>query len=92
MSGAPYSAASRIAARMVARKSSIGARRPPRSTCQKVQPLQAGSPWTSAPILWIEPTAASRGERPVRPHDRAMAAPGVDQGFPWPRQPRFDDA
>ncbi len=30
---------------------------PYRSTCQKVQPLQAGRPCASAPTLWIEPTA-----------------------------------
>ena len=59
-----YSAAARIMARMLARKSSIGVSRPARSTCQKVQPLQAGSPCTSAPILWIEPIAGPAASAP----------------------------
>ncbi len=46
-----YSAAARIEARMAARKSSIETSPPARSTCQNVQPLHAGRPWTSAPIL-----------------------------------------
>ena len=46
-----YSAAARIEARMLARKSSIETSPLARSTCQNVQPLQAGRPWTSAPIL-----------------------------------------
>ena len=41
--------------RAVWRNSSIGARAPSRIVCQKVQPLQASSPCTSAPTLWIEP-------------------------------------
>ena len=40
------------------RSASSGASAPSRSTCQKVQPLQAGAPCTAAPILWIEPWLA----------------------------------
>jgi len=48
--GQTYSAAC-IAPRMTVRKSSIAASLPSRSMCQKVQPLQAGRPCASAPIL-----------------------------------------
>ena len=34
----------------------------------------------------------SRGERPVGPNNRAMAAPGVGELFARARQPCFDDA
>ena len=73
-----YSAA-RISARMSARKSSIGASAPARSTCQKVQPLQAGSPCASAPILWIEPIAGPSVSAPSARIERAMAAAAVEQ-------------
>ena len=35
--------------------SSMGARTPSTTVCQKVQPLQASSPCTSAPTRWMEP-------------------------------------
>src|SRR5829696_3764378 len=53
-----------IAARTVARKASIVTSAPLRSACQKVQPLQAGRPWASAPILWIDPVAGASASGP----------------------------
>ena len=68
---------------MAARKSSIETNSPARSTCQKVQPLHAGKPWTSAPILWIEPTAgpsvsapSARARAPWRPFESTSRSPG----------------
>ena len=50
--------------RKAARSESIGSSRPAHSQCQKVQPLQAGRPCTSAPILWIEPTISPTATAP----------------------------
>ena len=53
-----------------------GARRPLRSMCQKVQPLQASAPWTSAPTRWIEPVVRPERQRAVGPHQRRHSACG----------------
>src|SRR6478672_412970 len=47
-------------ARCCWRKASITVSSLPRSTCQKVQPLQDGAPCKAAPTLWIEPEWASQ--------------------------------
>ena len=49
--------AAAISALISPRSASSSSSPPSRSTCQKVQPLQAGRPCASAPTLWIEPTA-----------------------------------
>ena len=46
-----YSATGRRLALTVARRESIGSYLPSRQNCQNVQPLQAGRPCASAPIL-----------------------------------------
>ena len=66
---------------------------------QNVQPLQAGRPCASAPILWIEPTMAPSATVPSartvtawrrlssRQHRARCEQPGLDQrgeGPPWP--------
>src|SRR5687768_8082448 len=53
-----------MSARTLARNSSMETSLPPRSTFQKVQPLQEGKPCVSAPILWIEPTMAPSASVP----------------------------
>ena len=58
-----YSAASRIASRIVARRSSIGVSRPARSICQKVQPLQAGNPLHQRADLTDRTDGRACGER-----------------------------
>ena len=54
----------------------MGVSRPCCSRCQKVQPLQASAPWTSAPTRWIEPSNAARRQRAVGPHQRREALRG----------------
>ena len=77
---------------MTSRKSSMLTSLPARSTCQKVQPLQAGRPCASAPILWIEPTAGPSVERAVGADERPMAALRVDERFARLDETRFDHA
>ena len=42
----------------------MGWSEPSRSTCQKVQPLQASSPWACAPMRWMDPAWPSSWMEP----------------------------
>ena len=82
--------ASRRARRRASRRCDVSP--PARSTCQKVQPLQAGRPCTSAPILWIEPTAGPSVSAPSARTSAPMAALRVDERLARPDQARLDEA
>ena len=48
---------------------------PPRSTCQKVQPLQLGAFCTAAPTWWIDPRSSPHTSVPS---DATVARAAVD--------------